>query len=145
MQKKFPSCRRCLGERIVKAGFVGVNQRYLCRDCGYHFTQNRKGVAVDIKRLAMHLFIEGLSYRAISRITGVSDVAVARWINPVKDGLLPLRRSRIKMAEIHKLEHFFYTKELFDKYGWLLIGIEENRDICLIGSYTVGNCRLTGE
>ncbi|HSG68055.1 MAG TPA: hypothetical protein VK994_05060 [Bacteroidales bacterium] len=90
----------------------------------------------------MHLYLEGMGFRAIARISGVSDVAVAKWIRPVRGGLDRYRRPIARVTEMHKLEHFFVTKELFNKFGWLLIGIEENRDICLLGSYATGNCRI---
>jgi transposase-like protein len=137
-------CRRCGGKQIIKAGFVNNLQRYQCKECSYHFTQNQKGVSPGVKRLAFHLYLEGMGFRAISRITGISDVAIAKWINPVKENLLPIRKQEIKITELHKLEHFFITKELFNKFGWLLIGIEENKDVCLFGSYTSGNCRIVG-
>ncbi|MCK4568769.1 MAG: IS1 family transposase, partial [Bacteroidales bacterium] len=138
-------CRKCGSVRYVKAGFVNTVQRYSCNDCGCHFTMSRRGVSVDVKRVAVHLYLEGMGFRAISRITGISDVAIAKWINPMKGNLSPIRKQRIRVTELHKLEHFFITKELFNKYGWLLIGIEENKDVCLFGSYTSGNCRLTAK
>ncbi|MBE9484484.1 MAG: hypothetical protein IMY74_06535 [Bacteroidetes bacterium] len=103
---------------------------------------NKRGVSADVKRLAIHLYLEGIGFRAISRIIGVSDVAIAKWINPMKENLALLRKQSVRMTELHKLEHFFITKELFNEFGWLLIGIEENKDVCLLGSYTTGNLRL---
>lgn len=135
-------CPACGGHDKVKAGFVRKEQRYKCKSCGCHFTGRQRGMDKAIKRLAMHLYLEGLGYRAISRVIGVSDVAVAKWINPVKDALIPLRKNRVRVNQLHKLEHFFITKELFNKFGWLLIGTEENRDVCLLGSFAEGNCQI---
>ncbi|MCD4725759.1 MAG: hypothetical protein K8R63_13055 [Bacteroidales bacterium] len=135
-------CPRCGNTSVVKSGFVKQQQRHYCKKCFFHFTINNRGVPPDIKRLALHLYLEGLSYRAISRVTGVSDVAIAKWIRPVKKSLRPLRKQQIRVTELHRLEHFFITKELFNKFGWLLIGLEENKDVCLFGSYTSGNCRI---
>lgn len=135
-------CPRCGSVYFVRAGFVKGRQRYRCKACYYHFSLGSKGVPPAIKRLAVHLYLEGMSCRMISSATGVSDVAVAKWIRPLREVLQPWRRRHVKAAEIHKLEHFFITKEMFNKYGWLLIGIEENADICLMGSSGTGNCRL---
>ena len=145
MQEQAVRCARCGSIRSVKAGFVYGNQRYKCKDCAYHYTLNEKGVKAGIKRMAIHLYLEGMGYRAIGRIIGVSDVAIARWIRPMKEGLAPMRKEPAKLHELHKMEHFFITKELFNKYGWLLIGMEENQGVCLLGSYTVGNCSLIGK
>ncbi len=143
MQDNHIRCPKCNSHHFVKAGFVNGRQRYLCKECGLHFTINNKGVDAETKRLAVHLYLEGMGFRAISRITGVSDVAIAKWINPMKNGLNPIRKEKARVNDLHKIEHFFITKELFNQYGWLLIGIEENSDICLLGSYTTGNCKLT--
>ncbi|RLD80766.1 MAG: hypothetical protein DRJ15_06215 [Bacteroidetes bacterium] len=143
MQDENIFCRKCGSRHRVKAGLIGGAQRYKCKDCGFHYTVNQKGVPADKKRLAIHLYLEGMGFRAISRITGVSDVAIAKWINPMKENLLPIRKEKIKVNEIHKFEHFFITKELFNQYGWLLIGTEENKGVCLFGSYTSGNCQIT--
>jgi transposase len=103
---------------------------------------NKRGVSAEVKRLAMHLYLEGMGFRAIGRIIGVSDVAVAKWIAPGRDHLDPLRKKSLKMEELNKYEHFFITRELFNKFGWLLIGTEDNAGRCLLGSYTLGNCKL---
>ncbi|MEN8223757.1 MAG: hypothetical protein ABFS05_00220 [Bacteroidota bacterium] len=142
MQDRDHVCPKCRSTKYGKAGFVNNRQRYRCGDCNYHYSVSRRGVSDELKRLAFHLYLEGMGYRAIGRIIGVSDVAIAKWINPVRESLESIRKRKTKLSELHKLEHFFITKELFNKYGWLLIGIEENKDVCLLGSYTSGNCRL---
>ena len=138
-------CPKCESTIITKAGFVRNLQRFRCKECAHHFTINNKGVSTEIKRLAIHLYLEGMGYRAISRVIGISDVAVAKWINPILDTLKPMRKKEVRVKELHKLEHFFITKELFNNFGWLLIGIEENNDVCLFGSYTAGNCQIVGK
>lgn len=137
-------CPKCGSFDFVKSGFVKEKQRYCCKGCGCNFTFNNKGVPAGVKRMAIHLYLEGLGFRAISRITGISDVAIAKWINPIKTNLEPIRKQEIKLQEMHKLEHFFVTKEMFNQFGWLLIGMEENENIGLLGSHSVGNCRLVG-
>jgi len=138
-------CPRCESNSHVKAGFVGKIQRYKCKECGFHYTLNNRGAPTELKRLAIHLYLEGMGYRAISRVTGISDVAIAKWINPIKSSLLPMRKKSIRIKELHKLEHFFLTKDLFNNFGWLLIGIEENDKLCLFGSYATGNCKIEVE
>ena len=53
-----------------------------------------------------------------------------------------IRKKEIHLKELHKLEHFFISKELFNQYGWLLIGTDENSEVCLFGSHVTGNCRI---
>jgi len=77
-----PNCPKCNSEKIVKSGIIKKRQRYLCKDCGYHFTVNKIGKQIDnyyvIK--ALQLYIEGISYREIERILGISHVSVMNWV-----------------------------------------------------------------
>ena len=77
---------------------------------------------------------ERFVHEEISRILRVSDVAVGKWIKPVKAHLVPLRKRKVKKVELHRIEHFLLSKAMFQRFGWLLIGMEENKDICLLGS-----------
>ncbi len=79
---KNPICPRCNAERVIKSGVVKDRQRYRCKKCGYYFTVNKLGKQIDnyyvIK--ALQLYIEGLSYREIERILGISHVSVMNWV-----------------------------------------------------------------
>lgn len=77
-----PVCPRCDSHNYVKAGVINQRQRYKCKDCAYHFTVQKIGKRIDpyyvIKSL--QLYLEGLSYREIERILGVSHVTVSNWV-----------------------------------------------------------------
>ncbi len=135
-------CPKCHSSVLIKSGFISGKQRYKCKSCNYYFTLNNRGVSRENKKLAFHLYLEGFSMREISRIIGVSDVAVGKWIRPVKQHLLPVRKRKIQRVELHRIEHFLLSREMFKQFGWLLIGLEENSDICLFGSTEVGNCQI---
>ena len=76
------NCPRCSGEDIMKSGVVKGRQRFKCRNCSYFFTVLKGGKQVDpyyvIK--ALQLYIEGISYREIERILGISHVSVMNWV-----------------------------------------------------------------
>ncbi|MDX2306109.1 MAG: hypothetical protein NW226_25080 [Microscillaceae bacterium] len=78
----YPICPKCQGENIVKSGIIKDRQRFKCKKCGYFFTVNKLGKEIDsyyvIKALQLH--IEGVSYREIERILGVSHVSVMNWV-----------------------------------------------------------------
>ncbi len=136
------NCSRCNSKRVVKSGKTQGSQRYKCNDCNYHFTDNAKGYDANIKRSAIHLYLEGLSIRNIGRILNVSDVSVGKWIKPISHELYKYRKKDVKLQELHKIEHFMISKDLFNNYGWLLIGLEDNIDTCLLGSSETRNCRI---
>ena len=76
------ACPNCAGQSIVKAGILKERQRYKCKNCGYHFTVNKLGKAIDNYYVskALQLYLEGLSYREIERIIGVSHVSIMNWV-----------------------------------------------------------------
>ncbi len=75
-------CPNCRHEHFVKAGIVKQRQRYKCKKCAYFFTVNKTGKEIDkyYVNKALQLYLEGLSYREIERILGVSHVSVMNWV-----------------------------------------------------------------
>lgn len=75
-------CPSCNGKKNIKSGIVNDRQRYKCKACGYNFTVDKLGKKIDdyyvIK--ALQLYMEGLTYREIERILGVSHVSVMNWV-----------------------------------------------------------------
>ncbi|WP_028296245.1 transposase-like zinc-binding domain-containing protein [Olivibacter sitiensis] len=75
-------CPRCFSGNCVKGGIVNDRQRYKCKSCNYYFTVNKLGKRIDgyyiIK--ALQLYLEGISYREIERILGISHVSVMNWV-----------------------------------------------------------------
>lgn len=80
------SCPKCHGDHVVKSGIVSNKQRYLCKKCKYYFTVNKIGKKIDNYYVtkALQLYLEGLSFREIERIIGVSHVTVSNWVKEFK-------------------------------------------------------------
>ncbi|MEM8566509.1 MAG: helix-turn-helix domain-containing protein [Bacteroidota bacterium] len=80
MQK--PPCPKCNSSVVIKSGIIKNRQRFKCKKCHYFFTVNKLGKTIDdyyvIKALQLHL--EGISYREIERLLGVSHVSVMNWV-----------------------------------------------------------------
>ncbi len=76
------SCPKCKESNIVKSGIIKDKQRFYCKSCNYYFTVKKLGKKIDdyyvIK--VLQLYLEGLSYREIERIIGVSHVTISSWI-----------------------------------------------------------------
>lgn len=75
-------CPKCKSENIVKAGIIKEKQRYLCKNCQYYFTVRKAGKQIDdyFVTKALQLYLEGLSFREIERILGVSHVTISSWV-----------------------------------------------------------------
>lgn len=75
-------CPNCGHDQHTKSGVVKGRQRFKCKSCAYHFTVSRLGKKIDDYYVtkALQLYLEGLSYREIERILGVSHVSVINWV-----------------------------------------------------------------
>ncbi|MAX71609.1 MAG: hypothetical protein CMC76_11025 [Flavobacteriaceae bacterium] len=75
-------CPNCGSDQYIKSGVVKERQRYKCKKCGYFFTVNKMGKKIDdyYVNKSLQLYLEGLTYREIERILGVSHVSVMNWV-----------------------------------------------------------------
>ena len=80
------SCPKCNSTAYVKSGVVQNRQRYKCKQCKYHFTVQKQGKRIDNYYVtkALQLYVEGVSYREIERILGISHVSVMNWVRTYK-------------------------------------------------------------
>lgn len=107
------TCPSCASEFNVKSGIVKGRQRYRCKDCGYHFTVAKQGKSIDdyYVNKALQLYLEGLSYREIERILGVSHVSVINWVRKfgVKRALRSNLRPNYEILSAEELSDFFLS------------------------------------
>ena len=103
------SCPKCQQKNVIKSGIVNERQRYLCKDCHYYFTVKKLGKQIDsyFVTKALQLYLEGLSYREIERIIGVSHVTISSWIKKYNI-------KRPKHSEFHPVYKVFKQNELVD-------------------------------
>lgn len=75
-------CPNCSSESYTKSGIVNNRQRYKCKSCGYFFSVNKMGKRIDdyYVNKALQLYLEGLTYREIERILGISHVSIMNWV-----------------------------------------------------------------
>jgi len=77
-----PVCPQCQSNQVVKNGIVKQRQRFRCKQCSYFFTVSKLGKRIDSYYVikALQLYIEGVSFREIERLLGVSHVSVMNWV-----------------------------------------------------------------
>ena len=87
-------CPRCASSNKIKNGKVNGKQRYKCKECGYNYTVAKfsRGYPKEIKLKALHLYLEGLGFRSIERVLGISHVSVINWIKQFGKEVKELRR-----------------------------------------------------
>ncbi|OAV65415.1 Transposase [Bacteroidales bacterium Barb6XT] len=108
-------CPKCGSVHKSKDGVVSGRQRYLCKQCGYHYTVVRKSdvKSAEVHRMALEMYLEGLGFRAIGRILKISYGTVYCWIK--KRGMEvnpPEREESIEAVESDEIHTYTGQKKL---------------------------------
>ena len=121
-------CTKCHSNNTVKNGNHLGRQRYKCKECGYQFTLERqRGKDAEIKCLAIILYINGLSFRAIAKIVKVSHKAVFDWVKNF--GLETYEKPQPKgdvVIELDEMWHFLNSKKTNFGYGKHFVVLQVN-------------------
>ena len=98
-------CPKCSSASYVKSGIIKDRQRYRCKECNYYFTVQKLGKRISDYYVvkALQLYIEGVSYREIERILGISHVSVMNWVKSYKIQRPQLQHNHKPSFEV--LEH----------------------------------------
>ena len=119
-------CKRCNSGSFVKNGFVRCKQRYRCKDCFHNFVEGdlRSEKNIEKQNKAIHLYLEGVGFRGIGRLLGVSNVSALNWIksagNIIKENHNNNRdRKKVKVMEFDELWHFVASKKTNAGFGCL--------------------------
>ncbi|MEB2287653.1 MAG: helix-turn-helix domain-containing protein [Anaerolineae bacterium] len=86
--KPCPYCQST--ERQVKAGCNGSgSRRYKCQTCQRKYTPEPKAIGYPdaVRRQAIQLYVDGMSFRRIARTLGVAHRSVINWVNAYADHL----------------------------------------------------------
>ena len=80
------------------------------------------------KKLALHMYLEGLGFRAIGRILGVSNVAVLKWVREAAQKIEEIHKQQAKpsftpVIELDEMWHYVGKKNKNSGSDWLMIEI----------------------
>ena len=125
-------CKFCQSKNIRKNGIVHGNQRFLCKDC--HKNQSKYGPharhhSIEIKIMALKMVKEGIGFRKIGRILGISYVNVLKWVKKsakiIKENLAKKLEETpaedIEIVEVDEMWHFLGKKNERFGHGLLLL------------------------
>ena len=131
-------CPKCNSSVKIKSGKTKGRQRYTCKECGCNYSVEMKSTAKpeSVKRLALHMYIEGLGFRSIGRILGVSHVSVFRWIREFGQKVKELNteNQQIEIVEVDELHSYIGSKKTTVGYGLLLIDMGKDLLISLLAT-----------
>lgn len=121
-------CPKCTHQHCTKSGVIKGKQRYKCKHCNYHFTVQKVGKQIDDYYVtkALQLYVEGVSYREIERLLGISHVSVMNWVKAygVKRPVHNVNyRPTYKILTFEELQRFMNSKDNLAGAGMLVTEI----------------------
>lgn len=109
------TCPNCTSSSYIKSGIVNQRQRYKCKECNYYFSVNKMGKKIDhyYVNKALQLYLEGLTYREIERILGISHVTILNWVKKynIKRPAHTNYHPTYKILNSEELGNYFQKKE----------------------------------
>jgi transposase-like protein len=118
------SCPKCQNERVVKSGIINERQRYTCKSCNYAFTVFKLGKKIDEYYVTkgLQLYLEGLSFREIERIIGVSHVTISNWVKSYNIQRPPHQKYHptYKILNHDELQNYLKQKENLSGAGMVI-------------------------
>ena len=103
-----PHCQRT--DQQVKIGHnPSGSQRYLCKVCRRKYTPhpNDIGYPDEVRHRALALYVDGLNFRRIGRILGISHQTVANWVKAHADSLPDTPPVPDDVVEVEELDELF--------------------------------------
>jgi len=115
-------CPKCHSRHVRKNGHKRGKQNHICVDCQHQFVLEPKphrGYSEETKRLCLKMYLNGMGFRGIERVTGVHHTTVINW---VKQGgrMLPDAEppeTIPDVGELDELETFVGSKKTKFGYG----------------------------
>lgn len=121
------TCPKCGNSKYIKNGIVGGKQRYKCKECSFNYTVStlERGIAKNIRKMALMMYLEGLGFRSIERLLGISHVSVMNWVKKFGNEIHELKTdSKIDWVELDEMHTYVGSKKTTVGFGLLLTDME---------------------
>ena len=129
-------CYKCQSTDKVKAGFTRNLQRYKCKSCGCFYSVESKSdvKSLEQKRAALEMYLEGMGFRAIGRVLGISYGTVYQWVKKWGESVsLPKSEAPIEIVELDEIHSYVQNKKTTVGAGLLLIDLGNASSILFVG------------
>lgn len=114
-------CPDCTSTRVSKNGHRRGKQNYLCRDCGRQFIESYspKGYSEGTKAQCLTMYVNGMGFRAIERVTGVNHNTIINWVKGATKNLAtaPEHQETPEITQVDELESFVGKKKPLFGFG----------------------------
>lgn len=87
------TCPNCGTHEIRKNGHRRGKQNYQCKKCGRQFIESYSttGYSQEVKEKCLEMYVNGMGFRGIERVTKVNHNTVIRWVKSAGEEALKKR------------------------------------------------------
>jgi insertion element IS1 protein InsB len=105
-------CPQCHSSNCRKDGHQKGKQRFECKDCGriFRFSYQSKGYPPQVKKECLEMYLNGLGFRAIQRVTGVHYTTILNWVKETAEELPEDEEDHPVLAELDELQTYIGRK-----------------------------------
>jgi len=108
-------CPQCKSSQNKKNGFRRGKQSYRCKNCGCQYVENPKpkGYSPEVKQLCLKMYLNGMGFRAIARVTEIDHTTIINWVEEAGESLPdePQDSEIPEITEIDELQTFVGSKK----------------------------------
>lgn len=119
-------CPDCGSNHIRKNGKMRGKQNHICVDCHRQFIDvysAPQGYSNEVKAQCLKMYVNGMGFRGIERVTGVHHTTVINWVRTVGERLPDAYDPQTvpEVGELDELETFVGSKKTRSGSGQGLI------------------------
>lgn len=101
-------CPQCHSSNLRKDGHQNGKQRFECKDCGRLFRESYEtiGYHPQVKRICLKMYLNGMGFRAIERVTGIHHTTIMNWVKESAEDLPEDEEGQPVIAELDELQTY---------------------------------------
>lgn len=101
-------CPECSSSNVRKNGHYKNKQKWECKACGRIFrdSYDSKGYCPQVRKSCLKMYLNGLGFRAIERVTGVHHTTIINWVKQSAQDLPEDEEDSPKVAELDELQTY---------------------------------------
>ena len=131
-------CPKCESTQISKNGHRRGKQAYICKHCTRQFLESYspQGYSDEVKQLCLKMYVNGMGFRAIERVTGINHNTVINWVKLAATRIpaAPKYSEIPEITQVDELQTFVGSKK---NKIWLWTAV--NKGMPGILAWVVGN------
>ena len=105
-------CPKCQSDNTRKDGHQNGKHRWECKDCGRIFRDSYtdKGYHPKIKQFCLTMYLNGMGFRAIERVTEIAHTTIMNWVAESGEELSEDESEEPKFVQLDELQTYIGRK-----------------------------------